>query len=65
MIGGTVLVIALVAFGLSQLKPPVYKVDESSVWVETVKRGELLREVSGSIEGNKENFYNDLGIKFK
>jgi HlyD family secretion protein len=39
--------VALIAFGLSQLEPPVYKVDESSVWVETVKRGELLREVSG------------------
>ena len=47
MIGGAALLIALIGFGLSQLKPPVYKVDESSVWVETVKRGELLREVSG------------------
>lgn len=47
MIGGTVLIIALVGFGLSQLKPPVYKVEESSIWVETVKRGQLLVEVSG------------------
>jgi HlyD family secretion protein len=46
-IGGGALLVGLIAFGLSQLKPPVYKVDESSVWVETVKRGELLREVSG------------------
>lgn len=47
LFGGTILLVGLVGFGLSQLKPPVYKVDESSVWVETVKRGELLREVSG------------------
>lgn len=47
VIGGVVLLIAVIGFGLSQLKPPVYRVDESSVWVETVKRGELLREVSG------------------
>ncbi len=47
MIGSSVAVVAALGFGLSQLKPPVYRVDESSVWVETVKRGELLREVSG------------------
>ena len=47
MIVGSILIVAVVGFGFSQLKPPVYKVDESSVWVEKVKRGELLREVSG------------------
>ncbi|MCZ6674807.1 MAG: HlyD family efflux transporter periplasmic adaptor subunit [Verrucomicrobia bacterium] len=46
-IGGGIALVAIIGFGLSQLKPPVYRVDESSVWVETVKRGELLREVSG------------------
>ncbi|MGK0236703.1 MAG: HlyD family secretion protein [Candidatus Pelagisphaera sp.] len=47
MIVGSILIVAAIGFGFSQLKPPVYKVDESSVWVEKVKRGELLREVSG------------------
>ena len=47
MIGSAALLIAVIGFGLSQLKPPVYKVEKSSVWVEKVKRGELLREVSG------------------
>lgn len=41
------MIVAVAGFGFSQLKPPVYRVDEGSVWVETVKRGELLREVSG------------------
>lgn len=66
MIGGSVLIIGLVVFGLSQLKPPVYKVDESSVWVETVKRGELLREVSGigtlEPENNRLIYANSTGI---
>lgn len=46
-IGGGVALVVLIGLGLSQLESPVYKVYESSVWVETVKRGELLREVSG------------------
>ena len=66
MIGGSVLVVALIGFGLSQLKPPVYKVDESSVWVETVKRGELLREVSGigTLEPEKNRLItaNSMGV---
>ena len=66
MIGGSVLVIALVAFGLSQLQAPVYKVDESSVWVETVKQGELLVEVSGigtlEPENNRLIYANSSGI---
>ncbi len=47
LIGGSILLVGLIGFGLSRLKPTVYKVDEDAVWVETVKRGELLREVSG------------------
>lgn len=39
--------VAIIGLGLSQLKPPVYRVDEAEVWVEAVKRGDLLRDVSG------------------
>lgn len=42
-----VVAVAVVGFGLGQLEAPVYRVDESSVWVEEVQRGALLREVSG------------------
>ncbi len=47
LIGGTVLLAVVIVFGISRIKPAVYRVEESSIWVETVRRGELLREVSG------------------
>jgi len=46
-IGSLVGVASLIGFGLNQLEAPVYRVDESGVWLETVERGEFLREVSG------------------
>ena len=38
---------ALVTMGLSRLKPAAPGVDRSTVWVDTVKRGPMLRQVRG------------------
>lgn len=49
-IGLVVLVIvgvALVTFGVSRLKPAAPSVDRATVWVDTVKRGPMLRQVRG------------------
>ena len=43
---GLVLV-ALVTMGLSRLKPAAPGVDRSTVWIDTVKRGPMLRQVRG------------------
>src|SRR5207342_1049031 len=40
-------VLALVTLGLSRLKPAAPSVDRSTVWIDTVKRGPMLREVHG------------------
>jgi len=49
IIYGAVLVvlIPLVTYGISQLKPAPPSVDRAVVWVDTVKRGEMLRQVRG------------------
>lgn len=39
--------IALVTMGLSRLKPAAPSVERSTVWVDTVKRGPMLRQVRG------------------
>src|SRR5437879_142983 len=44
--GGALALIAI-TFALSQLKPAVPSVDRSTVWVDTVKRGPMVREVRG------------------
>ena len=43
-----VVVIALITFGVSRLKPAAPSVDRASVWVDTVKRGPMLRQVRGA-----------------
>ncbi len=43
-----VVVLALVTFGVSQLRPAAPGVERATVWVDTVKRGELTRQVRGS-----------------
>jgi HlyD family secretion protein len=43
-----VVVIALITVGVSRLKPAAPSVDRASVWVDTVKRGPMLRQVRGS-----------------
>ena len=42
------LVIILITVGVSRLKPAAPSVDRATVWVDTVKRGQMLREVRGS-----------------
>ena len=41
-------VIILVTYGVSQLQPAAPSVDRAAVWVDTVKRGPMLRLVRGS-----------------
>ena len=45
----SIVVLALIAatFGLSRLKPAVPGVDRSTVWIDTVKRGPMVRQVRG------------------
>lgn len=42
------LVLGIGTFALSRLKPAAPRVEKSSVWIDTVKRGEMLREVRGN-----------------
>lgn len=46
--GLAVLVLAGVAFAVSRLKPAAPVVDTSSIWTDTVKRGNIIRQVRGS-----------------
>lgn len=47
--GGAALgVIVLISIGVSRLKPAAPTVDRAVVWVDTVKRGSMLRQVRGS-----------------
>jgi HlyD family secretion protein len=41
------LAIALITFGLSRLKPAAPTVDKATVWLDTVKRGPMVRQVRG------------------
>jgi HlyD family secretion protein len=47
IIAGTALALILATFALSRLKPAVPSVDRSTVWIDTVKRGPMLRQVRG------------------
>jgi HlyD family secretion protein len=42
-----VLLLTLVTMGLSRLKPAAPNVERSTVWIDTVKRGSVLRQVRG------------------
>lgn len=42
-----VILVGLVTMGLSKLKPAAPTVERSTVWVDTVKRGSILRQVRG------------------
>lgn len=48
IIGGGVLVVALATLGMSQLKPAAPEIERGSLWLGTVKRGPMLRAVSGN-----------------
>ena len=41
-------IVAGITVGVSRLKPAAPSVDRATVWVDTVKRGQMLREVRGS-----------------
>ena len=46
-IGAIALGVIVATFGLSRLKPAVPSVDRSTVWIDTVKRGPMIRQVRG------------------
>jgi HlyD family secretion protein len=46
-IAAAVVVILLVTIGVSRLKPAAPPVERATVWVDTVRRGEMLRQVRG------------------
>jgi HlyD family secretion protein len=43
-----VVALALITLGLSRLQPAAPVVEKSSIWIDTVKRGEMLRQVRGN-----------------
>lgn len=47
IIAASVLGLIVITFALSRLKPAVPSVDRSTVWVDTVKRGPMVRQVRG------------------
>lgn len=46
-IGGGLIAVIVAGIGISRLEPAAPGVDRSSLWMDTVKRGEMLREVRG------------------
>src|SRR5689334_19703303 len=49
LLGATaVAVIGLITVGLSKLQPAAPSVEKGSIWVDTVKRGQMLRQVRGN-----------------
>jgi HlyD family secretion protein len=46
--GSALLVIILITVGVSRLKPAAPSVERATVWIDTVKRGSMLRQVRGS-----------------
>ena len=46
--GGAAAVLALVTLGLSRLQPAAPMVEKGSIFMDTVKRGEMLRQVRGN-----------------
>src|ERR1700704_5562400 len=47
IVAGAVLALIVITFALSRLKPAVPSVDRSTVWIDTVKRGPMVRQVRG------------------
>ncbi len=45
---GLLMVAILITVGVSRLKPAAPSVDRATVWIDTVKRGPMLRQVRGS-----------------
>src|ERR1700709_234725 len=47
MISAVVLGLIVATYALSKLKPAVPSIDRSTVWIDTVKRGPMVRQVRG------------------
>jgi HlyD family secretion protein len=47
VIAGSALGLILATIAISRLKPAVPSVDRSTVWIDTVKRGPMVRQVRG------------------
>lgn len=47
IIAASILALLVIGFVISRLKPAAPTVDRSSVWIDTVKRGPMLRQVRG------------------
>lgn len=47
MITAVLIAIPLITWGLSRLKPAAPEVERATVWIDTVKRGPMVREVRG------------------
>ena len=45
---GTFLLVAVITVALANLEPAAPSVDRATVWVETVKRGSMIRQVRGA-----------------
>src|SRR3989449_8561562 len=45
---GAVVLLAAITLGVSRLRPAAPSVERTTVWVDTVKRGPMLRQVRGS-----------------
>ena len=45
---GFLIIIVVISVGVSKLKPAAPSVDRATVWIDTVKRGPMLRQVRGS-----------------
>jgi HlyD family secretion protein len=48
IISGGIVLVVLVTIGLSRLEPAAPTVEKGTVWVDTVKRGPMLRQVRGT-----------------
>jgi HlyD family secretion protein len=46
--GGLLVLVAAVTMGLSRVKPAAPSVERGTVWIDTVKRGAMLRQVRGT-----------------
>ena len=46
--GGFLVIIVLITVGVNKMKPAAPSVDRATVWIDTVKRGPMLRQVRGS-----------------
>ena len=47
-VSAAVITVAVISLGVSRLKPAAPTVDRAVVWIDTVKRGPMLRQVRGS-----------------